>query len=51
MLVVACPCALGLAAPTTTLVATSMGAKQGLLIKGNNKQLGLLIDYSNIVDK
>jgi Cu2+-exporting ATPase len=45
VLVVACPCALGLATPLAILVGTGLGARKGILIKG-----GDILEQSRAID-
>ena len=48
VLVIACPCALGIAVPMSLVVATSMGAKQGIVIR-NPDTLSLLSRVTKVV--
>lgn len=51
MLVISCPCALGLAAPTAIMVGTGVGASNGVLIKGGEQLQAASSVASVIFDK
>ena len=48
VLVIACPCALGLATPTALMVGTGLGAENGILIR-KGEAIQLLTEVSHIV--
>jgi P-type Cu+ transporter len=51
VLVVACPCAMGLATPTAIMVGTGRGAEQGILLKGGESLERLQAVRSVLLDK